>query len=33
MYTKGKKGGIYLFFITKWMWTSEDGPKGIEGWF
>jgi hypothetical protein len=23
----------FFFSTTKWTWTSEDGPKGIEGWF
>jgi hypothetical protein len=31
-YTKGKKDGFY-FFVANGTWTSEDGPKGIRGWF
>jgi hypothetical protein len=23
----------FYFFATNWTWTSEDGPKGIRGWF
>lgn len=32
-YTKGKKGGILIFFTAKWTWIDEDKPKGIGGWF
>jgi hypothetical protein len=32
-YTKGKKGGILIFFATKWTWMDEDRPKDVEGRF
>jgi hypothetical protein len=30
---KEKKGEFFFFFVAKWTWMDEDGPKGIGGWF
>jgi len=30
---KRKKGWNFILFATKWTWTDEDWPKGVEGRF